>query len=433
MSAMTNAHALVVGIANYRHVRSLPATVLTDAHDVAGLLARPDVCGYPADNVRLLLDADATLADIRQALATLAERTDAESTVFIYFTGHGGRIENGPNAGEYLLPVDTGINWSVDPPQIDAATAISGAEFTRALQVIPAHKVVVMFDCCHSGGIGHVKTGVEPAFKSGFPESYYDRLAAGRGRVILASSRDSEYSWILPDDDNSLFTKHLRAGLEGSAPSRDGFIRIFDLFEYVYPRVTGEKAIQHPVFQAKLEENFPVALYLGGQKTPESAAAAEDFRYDAYISWVRAPADTAWMKDQLLPRLKQAGLRCAMAGRVEEPGVPAVIGIQRAVELARRTIVVLSRDYLRSAWAEMENLAAQHLSIEERQARLLPVVIDESLLDWERHLSRDVPLGLRQLSTLDMTDEFFGEENLARLSEILQQPIPVLKRGGPDE
>lgn len=92
MPAMTNAHALVVGIANYRHVRSLPTTVLRDARDVAGLLARPDVGGYPAQNVQLLLEGDATLAGVRRALVELSENTDVESTVFIYFTGHGGHI-----------------------------------------------------------------------------------------------------------------------------------------------------------------------------------------------------------------------------------------------------------------------------------------------------------------------------------------------------
>lgn len=431
MPTMTNAHALVAGIANYQYIRKLPETVLADARDVARLLALPSVCGYPEENIQLLLDGDATLTGIRQALAALAAETDAESAVLIYFTGHGGVIAQGPDAGEYLLPVDTRLRRRKDTVEEQyepvPETSLSGDEFTEALRAIPARKVVVLFDCCHSGGIGEVKAGVEPAFKSGLPESYYERLAAGRGRVIVASSRDSEYSWVLPDDNNSLFTKHLRAGLEGGAPSHDGLIRIFDLFEYLYPRVTGEKAIQHPVFQAKLEENFPVALYLGGQKAAEPAAAADDFRYDAYISWVRAPADTAWMRDQLLPRLKQANLHFTMTGRVEEPGVPSVIGVQRAVELSKRTVVVLSRAYLGSDWAALENVAAAHLSVEERRARLLPVVIDDSLLDWERHLTRDVPLVLRQLTPLDVVDEFFGEENLARLPEILKLPIPVTR------
>ncbi len=434
MSTLANYHALVVGIAAYHHLGPLPATVAQDAKDTYALLVAPDICAYPEKNVKLILNDEATLVRLQQELTKLAERCSEDSTILIYFSGHGGRISTGPNAGEYLLPVDTRLRRRADTEdevyEPAPETTLSGAEFTAALQAIPARKVVVVFDCCHSGGIGHVKAGIEPEFKAGLPESYYDKLAAGRGRVILASSRETESSWVLPGDANSLFTKHLKAGLEGGAPGKDGLIRIFELFEYIHPKVTEARPDQHPVLQVKLEENFPIALYLGGQKAPApppEPTAADDFRYDAYISWVRAPADTAWMRDKLLPLLKKAGLRVAMTGRVEEPGVPAVVGIQRAVELAKRTVVVLSRAYLESGWAALESIAAQHLSVEERRARLLPVVIDDSLLDWERRMTRDVPLGLRQLTPLDVVDGFFGEENLTRLPEILKQPIPATR------
>ena len=69
MPAMDNAHALVIGIANYRHVNRLPPTVLQDAQDVHDLLVDPQHCAYPPDNVQLLLDGAATQAAMRQALA----------------------------------------------------------------------------------------------------------------------------------------------------------------------------------------------------------------------------------------------------------------------------------------------------------------------------------------------------------------------------
>lgn len=130
------------------------------------------------------------------------------------------------------------------------------------------------------------------------------------------------------------------------------------------------------------------------------------------------------MRDKLLPLLKGVGLRLAMTGRVEEPGLPAVVGVQRVVELAKRTVVVLSLTYLESGWAELENVAAQHLSVEQRRAHLLPVIIDESVLDGERRLNQNVLLGLRQLSVLDVVDDLFGAENLARLPELIKRPVP---------
>ena len=72
MPAMNNAHALVIGIANYRHINKLPPTVLQDAQDIRDLLIDPHRCGYPPANVQLLLDGRATQAAISQALADLA-------------------------------------------------------------------------------------------------------------------------------------------------------------------------------------------------------------------------------------------------------------------------------------------------------------------------------------------------------------------------
>jgi len=133
--------------------------------------------------------------------------------VFFYLSSHGGRVESGPHAGEYLLPVDTVYTSGESVAQ----TAISGAEFTEALRAVPARKVVIVFDCCHSGGIGQPKDAAAPQIKA-LPESYYDALKEGRGRVILASSRSTEYSYVLPGAENSLFTRHLLAGLRGGIP-----------------------------------------------------------------------------------------------------------------------------------------------------------------------------------------------------------------------
>ncbi len=409
MPMLENAHALVIGIANYRHINTLPPTVLKDAQDIHSLLIDPQHCGYPPDNVQLLLDDQATQAAVRQALADLAARSDPDSTVFFYLSSHGGRIETGPYAGEYLLPVDTVYTAE----ESIAQTAISGNEFTAALRAIPARKVVVIFDCCHAGGIGQPKDAAVPVLKA-LPESYYDALKEGRGRVILASSRSTEFSYVMPDDENSLFTKHLLAGLRGGVPGDDGLIRIFDLFEYVQPRVTGSQSRQHPLFKAEVEENFPVALYLGGQKgtVPVNDAG---FHYDAYISYVDRPPDSTWVWEVLLPRLEAAGLRVAVSGDVEQPGVARVVGMERGIRQAKRTVVVLSTAYLTDHVAGFENVLAQTMDLQEGTYRLLPVkfaAFDE----------RRLPLRLSQLTTLDLAHPRRAEREFDRLLQALKGP-----------
>ncbi|HRW10893.1 MAG TPA: caspase family protein, partial [Caldilineaceae bacterium] len=315
MATMENAHALVIGIANYRQLRRLPQ--VNDAQAIYDLLVDPAHCGYASTNVELLLDEQATQAAIRSALAKLAERSNADSTILFYLSGHGGQIVDGSHAGEYLLPVDT----IYPPEEALAKSAISDQEFMQAIRALSARKVLLIFDCCHAAGIAEAKQfRLAEGLETGLSDGYYDALQAGRGRVVLASSRSNESSYVMPNAKYGLFTEHLLAGLRGGIASDDGLIRIFDLFEYLQPRVTAVQPNQHPIFKAELEENFPVALYQGGQQGTISKDD-EGFRYDAYISYVDRAPDAQWVWETLVPQLEAADLRVAVSGDVEEPGV----------------------------------------------------------------------------------------------------------------
>ena len=127
MPAIDNAHALVIGIADYANIRRLPK--VQDAEDLAAALVDPLLCGYDPKNVTVLLDQDATKEKLRSGFDALKDRCNSDSTVFLYFSGHGGQIREGANKGQYLLPVD--VAYPGDDEL--AGTAISGAEFTGAL------------------------------------------------------------------------------------------------------------------------------------------------------------------------------------------------------------------------------------------------------------------------------------------------------------
>jgi hypothetical protein len=409
MAALDTFHALGVGIANYQHINKLPRTVLKDAQDIYDLLVDPQHCGYPKDNVQLMLDNHATQAAMRHALANLAQQANEDSTVLCYFSCHGGRLESSPYAGEYLLPVNT--LYTSDENLVE--TAISGTEFTAALRTIPARKVLVVFDCCHAGGIGQPKEATASELKA-LPERYYEGLTAGRGRVILASSHSSEYSCVLPGAANSLFTQHLLAGLRGGAPGPGGVIRIFDLFHYLQPRVTSDQPHQHPIFKAEVEENFPIALYLGG-KVPApmpSAPPADQFFYDVFISYRQQEPDRSWVRKTLQPRLEAQGLRVCIDYQDFRLGAHLVLEMARAVEQSRYTLAVLSPAYLTSNFAELETVLAEHLGLERSQRRLLGVL---------REPCRP-RLGMRARLWLDMTEDEELERDVERLVYELRQP-----------
>ena len=414
MPAMENAYALVVGIANYQKIKKLPPTILKDAQDIYDLLIDPHHCGYSKDNVTFLKDGAATRTALCETLTELAQRSTEDATVFIYISSHGGQVEYGPYQGEYLLPVDADFTSGASLAQ----SAISGTEFTEALRAISARKVLVIFDCCHSGGIGQPKDATIPILKTGLPESYYDALKEGIGRVILASSRSSEFSYVLSGVENSLFTKHLLAGMRGGIPSEDGLIRIFDIFEYIQPKVTGEESNQHPLFKAEIEENFPIALYLGGQKGVVYKDEA-GFRYDAYISYADTESDANWVWDTLLPRLEETGLSIAVSGDSEDPGVARVVNIERGIRQSKRTIVVLSEAYLTDKMGIFENILGQTMGIQEGTYRLLPVQF--APID-----SGKLPIRLSMLSTLDLYHPRRAERAWNRLINALQGSLPKI-------
>ncbi len=408
MSTINNAHALVVGIAHYQTVSPLPATVLNDARAIAQLLTDPRYCGYTRGNVQLLLDGQASLEGLREGLARLAATTNADSTVTIFFSGHGGRVGVGPQQGEYLLPADA----DVSSPEALSHSSLSSGELSAAFAKIPARKLVVIFDCCHAGGMGEPKAAAVP-WKSGILEDTYARLMEGRGRVILASSRSGELSWVLPNARNSLFTQCLLEGLRGDAPSEDGLIRIFDLYRYIQPRVTAAEPRQHPVFKAQLEDDFPVALYCGGAKgiIPRDA---QGFVYDGYISYADQDLDHDWVWRTLVPRLRAAGLSIAVAHDVEQAGIARVVNIERAVRESKFTVMVLSSAYLKDRMAEFTDIIAQTLGVDEGQYRLLPVLIEPV----------ELPPRLAIYEAVNFTNPKRVESQFERLVRALLGPVP---------
>lgn len=411
MSSMDNAHALVIGIANYQSldITPLPESVTKDAQDMYNLLINPNTCAYPSDNVKLLLDGEATQATIRQELEKLAQQTNEHSIVFFYISSHGGRIRSGEYAGSYLLPVDTKDLLGASLNQ----TAISGEEFTEALSKIPARKAVVVFDCCHAAGIGELKGDEAGDFKKGLPESYYQTLQSGRGRAILASSRETEYSTVMPGAENSLFTQHLLAGLQGGALGSGGVIRILDLFNYLQPKVTADQPGQHPILKVEIEENFPVALYLGGKAPmqPPPKPLEDEYVYDVFVSYRQQQPDKDWVRKTLKPRLEEQGLRICIDYRDFRLGAPMVKEMERAVIESRYTLAVVSPAYLTSNYTDLENVLAQHLGLEKSQHRLITLLREDCT----------PRLGMRSSVMLDMTYDEEFDMNMARLIHQLRQ------------
>lgn len=282
MPAFDRGFALVIGIANYRHVSKLPEVVLNDAADLAALLCDPERCGYPSRHVRHLSDDEATAERIEDELCWLAESARGDHTALIYFSGHGWRDEAG-EVRHYLL----GWDAVIDPDPREGL--IEGDKLTALLRDIRADRLVVILDCCHSGGTVAYKSALRPrgTFKAGFELDYYASLAEGRGRAVLASSRPDEKSLVLDAMRNSLFSHYLLEGLRGQAASKNGRIGIFELFDFVSEKVPAHDEEQHPIFEGKVENNIPIALAQGDVPRPAKSEPSSGVHADIQIGTAR--------------------------------------------------------------------------------------------------------------------------------------------------
>lgn len=406
--SVLDAHALLIQISSYPHA---PLPAVQDAADVAAVLKDPTLCGYPATQVRTLHDQEATREAIVAALRALVAAANAGSTVLLYFSGHGYQAEE----ESYLAPID------VDPDALQAS-CISAREVAQILQPMTAQKVLLIFDCCHSGGM-QARDVERRRRKQGLSAAAQDALLQGRGWALLAAADVDESSYVVPGERNGVFTKHLLEGLRGARLSDDGYVRVFNLFEYVQPRVTREQPHQRPIFKCQLDENFAIARHRGG--APERIERTEDgFLYHALLSYARA--DGAFVRT-LLPRLRAAGLRVATCSSVGEPGLDRILGLERGFQQARRTLVILTPSYLRrettdDKFADFVTLQRKHADIVNGRYGLIPIYLDdpESLAEAPIWLTS---LGGIQLAAPGSTPADF-EEEMGRLLRTLVRTVP---------
>lgn len=97
------------------------------------------------------------------------------------------------------------------------------------------------------------------------------------------------------------------------------------------------------------------------------------FRYDVFVSYSHRNSD--WVRGWLVPQLKAAGLKVCVDHESFEPGAPSLTEMERAVLQSRKTVMVLTPEYLQSEWAEFENILGQTLDPAAHRRRLLPVLL----------------------------------------------------------
>jgi hypothetical protein len=258
-----NAYALIVGVGKRTDDAEAMAITAEDAQKMAFELEKRG--GLLNQNIRLLQNQGAKKADFVKELDYLIQKTQSKKAeiIWLYFSGHGCVTQD---QKYYLIFQDTTKDNL-------AETALAGADLVEKLQAIQTDKMLILLDCCHSGGIALPGTNV-----ADIPFDAESFLKSKPNRVVLTASHAAQVSFV--SKPVSLFTFALIEGLAGRYfQAQDKTVNIFDLAMYVRERVYPlSKMKQQPqlnVLEDSHTSNFALVHYPNGK--PGERAFEEAF------------------------------------------------------------------------------------------------------------------------------------------------------------
>jgi len=248
--------AVVVGISKYQDPK-IPSLLYADADARAFAQFLQTEKGGSFKHVRLLLNEQATLVNLRDALGGFLKEAHKDDLVIIYFAAHG-MPEPGRTDTTYFMPHDAELKRLY-------STAVPMDEIDKILnQRIYAEKVVMIADACHSGFVG-TRTRAVAVQAAATTNRFFSELAKAKpGRAIFTAISASELS---QEDEkwgggHGVFTYYLLEGLNGKADAdKNGVVTIREAFDYTYdkvPRATNND--QHPELKGTFDNNIPLAV-----------------------------------------------------------------------------------------------------------------------------------------------------------------------------
>jgi len=277
-------HALLVGVG-----ADLPFTV----HDAIRLeQALIEHCGYLPRNVRVLTGRGATRQKIMDELDELSALVSPESTVIVFFSGHGYKLAPASGSGivHYILPYGYDLS-----DRRRAQTCISRKDLLDSLLGLPCQNLALLLNCCHAGSIARLGQGIESQVDHEYVNSVlrnkkilekgtnYHYLSATKGSQLAYDAKirgswrsfwrrlvaerpegQSSYRRELKGNCLSAFTVALLEAFNGAAGEPPADLKIGDIAAYVCRRVPdlvkGRTPAQEPQLTYK-GDNFAVAPY----------------------------------------------------------------------------------------------------------------------------------------------------------------------------
>jgi WD40 repeat protein/uncharacterized caspase-like protein len=251
--------AVVIGVSEYKSTQIAPLQYAhKDAEAFADFLKRPEGGNLSKDNMMLLLNKDATLPNVQNALINFLKNAIDIDLVLVYFAGHGLPEPDRPD-NMYLLTYDA------DPTKL-GTTAFPMWQIRDVLErYIKAKRIVVFSDACHSGGItvNYATRGLSKPEENPFNTYFLELSKSREGTIIFAASAAGEVSQELPEFGHGVFTYYILEGMKGEADlNNDKLVTIGELMQYVEEQVKRKtKGAQTPTrSQTNYDKELPIAV-----------------------------------------------------------------------------------------------------------------------------------------------------------------------------
>lgn len=140
--------AFLVGVNDYAPIGSGGSDLngcVNDVRDMANTLV---MCGFPAAQVRIMANHQATNLNIKNGLNWLFSGIASGDSLVFYYSGHGTRVTSFGDD----LEVE-GLDEAICPHDFQTAGVIKDDEFRNIFtqRMRPGVNLEVIFDCCHSG------------------------------------------------------------------------------------------------------------------------------------------------------------------------------------------------------------------------------------------------------------------------------------------
>ncbi|MHB8104397.1 MAG: caspase family protein [Dehalococcoidales bacterium] len=241
--------AVIIGIADYKYLGDAP-NCDNDARELSQILSPV----WGESHIKLLLNSQATKANILAAIDWLAEKADANDTVLFYFSGTGPtfyyQMYWDDTSGKWILE---GIFSAYDSflqsiPSIGYYTmgnSIDSKKLMDSFKLVKAEKSTIILD-----------TTWAENFKYSLEKN---------GRVMMMASKSDENTYGAVSLQHSVFTYYILQAFEKFSDvdaNHDYELSVEEIFQYAGPLTSqyeqnqNFQSIQHPVISDNLTEEL---------------------------------------------------------------------------------------------------------------------------------------------------------------------------------